>query len=346
VTDLRGVMIGAGYFAAFQAEAWRALPGAAITAVADLDPERARAFARTWGIPRAYGDAAEMLERERPDFVDIVTRPESHLALARLAAERGAHVICQKPLAPTWEESLAVEQACRARGVRLIVHENWRWQPWYREARRLIDAGAVGRPFYVSFRMRTGDGRGPEPYTVQPYFRDMPRLLIYETAVHFLDTFRFLAGEIREVFCRTRRLNAAIRGEDFALVQVTFDSGAAGLIDANRIAGPVPAPPAFGVLALEGDEGALRLGEDGRLFVTRYGRAEEEHPFTRPAEGYKGNSIRALQEHIVARLRDGDPAEPEGADYLKTAAAVFACYRSAASGAPVAPGTLFEEAGG
>ena len=113
-------------------------------------------------------------------------------------------------------------ESCASRGVRLLIHENWRWQPWYREAKRLISEERLGRVFHLGFRMRTGDGRGPAPYTHQPYFRQMPRLLLYETGVHFLDTFRFLGGEMESVFCQTDRINPAIQGEDCALLFVSF----------------------------------------------------------------------------------------------------------------------------
>src|SRR5688500_16073194 len=155
-----------------------------------------------------------MLDKERPTFVDIATRPESHLGLVRLAAEHGVHVICQKPMAPTWEECVAMVEVCERAKVRLLIHENWRWQPWYREAKKLLETGAIGRLFQISFFWRTGDGGGSEPYAVQPYFRQMPRLLVYETLVHILDTFRFLADEVTSVYCQNRRVNPVITGED------------------------------------------------------------------------------------------------------------------------------------
>src|SRR5262245_51902265 len=101
-------MIGGGRFARFHAEAWRRVAGARIVAVADEAPGLAEEFSEQFGIPRAYRDAAEMLEREQPDFVDIVTRPDSHLEIIRLAARHGGSVICQKPLAPTWEDCVAM----------------------------------------------------------------------------------------------------------------------------------------------------------------------------------------------------------------------------------------------
>jgi predicted dehydrogenase len=285
-----------------------------------------------------------MLDRERPDFVDIVTRPDSHLAIARLAANAGVHVICQKPMAPTMADAAAMISACADRGVRLLIHENWRWQPWYREIRRLVDAGVFGRIFHLGFRMRTGDGRGADAYPAQPYFREMPRLLIYETLVHFLDTFRYLAGEIDRVWCRTSRINPLIKGEDCAWIDLQFSGGCHGLIDANRISGPAPPETAFGTLTLEGERAALRMTPEGRLWLTEYGSDERQHEFTIPACGYKGDSVKAVQQHFVHCLNTGLPAESEGRDYLQTLAAVFACYESAAAGKPILPAQIAEGA--
>src|SRR5262245_25725376 len=217
---LRGAIIGAGFFAGYQAEAWRRIAGCEIVAVAEPLAERAHEFARRWGIPRVYGSAAELLRSERPAFVDIATRPDTHLPLVELAAAHGVNAICQKPLAPTWEECIRMIDICRAAQVRLLIHENWRWQAWYREVKGLIESETFGRVYHLGFCMRNGDGRGAQPYAVQPYFSEMPHLLIYETLVHFIDTFRFLVGEIEAVFCQLRRINPRIAGEDYAIIQL------------------------------------------------------------------------------------------------------------------------------
>src|SRR5262245_16040209 len=91
---LKGAMIGAGRFARFHAEAWRRVEGADIVAVADGAPGRAEEFSERFGIGRAYCDATEMLERERPGFGDIVTGPDSHLQPVSPAARCGAGVTC------------------------------------------------------------------------------------------------------------------------------------------------------------------------------------------------------------------------------------------------------------
>jgi predicted dehydrogenase len=331
------VLIGAGYFAGFQAEAWRRLAGVELVAVADMLPGKARTFADRFGLRAAYESADEALDRERPDFVDIATRPEAHLDLTRRAAACQAHVICQKPMAPTSTDCVAMCEACEAAGVRLLVHENWRWQPWYREAKRVLDAGDLGRVVQASFFWRTADGRGPAPYPTQPYFAQMPRLLVYETLVHLLDTFRYLLGEVEHLSCETARVNPIIAGEDQALIHLKFAAGGLGLIDGNRVTGPDPPGVAMGTLLLEGERATLRVSPDGCLWLTPRGEAERPLPFAPPTTGYKGDSVFATQAHLIDCLRTGRPSESDGRDYLKTVALVEACYRSAADGVRARP---------
>jgi predicted dehydrogenase len=329
---VNGILIGAGYFAQFHADAWKRMEGVRITAVADPDRPRAEEFARRFSIPVVYDSAAQALAGEHPDFADIATRPSSHVELTLLAARHGVNVICQKPMAPTLEDCRAMIDGCARAGVRLVIHENWRWQPWYREARQLIDAGHLGRIFHIAFTVRAGDGRGAEPYTVQPYFRTMDRFLTYEMLVHYLDTIRYLTGDIAEVFCRMNRVNPVIAGEDMSVIHSRNEAGVSALIDANRISGPLPPDMAFGTMRLEGDRGLLRMTGDGKLFLTKYGEQERPHPYPIPATGYKGDSILAMQQHIIDCFRFGARAQSEGPEYINTVEAVDACYRSAESG--------------
>jgi predicted dehydrogenase len=329
---VKGVIVGAGYFAGFHAEAWNRLPGVKIAGAADPDIPRVREFASRWNIPAVYASAEEAIDAERPDFVDIATRPEFHLPLTAQAAELHVPaIICQKPMAPTPEAAREMVTVCERAGTRLVIHENWRWQPWYREAKRLASAGEIGRLFHIGFTIRIGDGRGPEPYTVQPYFRTMPRLLVYETLVHHLDTARFFGGEFEDLCCRIARINPLISGEDYAVVHGRLSDGATMLIDANRISGSVPPPVAFGAMRLEGDAALIRIDEAGALFLTPYGGEERRVSFPSPTTGYKGDAVLAMQRHFIDCIRSGRPAESEGRDYLKTVDAVEACYRSAAS---------------
>jgi D-apiose dehydrogenase len=336
-TRLHGVMIGAGQFATYHIDAWSRLPDVRITAVCDRDPNNADDLAQRYGVSARFTDWREMIDSQRPDFVDIITPPETHHAMCLYAAQHGAHVICQQPLAPTAEAAAHVVSDMADMTVRFMVHENWRWQPWYREAKRALDAGDLGRVVQATFVWRTGDGRGPTPYPTQPYFSQMPRLLVYETLVHLLDTFRYLVGEVEHLSCETARVNPAIAGEDQALIHLKFAGGGLGLIDGNRVTGPDPPGVAMGTLLLEGERGTLRVSPDGYLWLTRAGEAERRLPFDPPTAGYKGDSVFATQAHLIECLRTGRPSESDGRDYLKTVALVEACYRSAATGARAWP---------
>ena len=332
---LKGAITGAGFFAGFQAEAWNQIDGANIVAVADPLPGKAREFAAKHEFAHAYESVDEMLDAEKPDFVDIATRPDSHLDLVKNAAKRGIDVICQKPMAPTFAESVEMTDYCEEMNVRLLIHENWRWQPWYREIKKLIEAGQIGDRFTTRFSWRTGDGAGPEPYAHQPYFREMPRLLIYESLVHLLDTFRYLVGEVESLTCSINRKNPVIAGEDQATINLLFENGLTGTIDGDRTNGPFPAPMAMGSLYISGTAATLDMDPDGSIMVTPAGNSSRALRFDRPETGYKGESVLAAQRHYLDCLRTGQTCESEGRSYLRTVRLVEACYEAAATGSTV-----------
>ncbi|MCB1968415.1 MAG: Gfo/Idh/MocA family oxidoreductase, partial [Candidatus Accumulibacter sp.] len=222
---LRVVAVGAGYFSQFQYQGWRNIDAVDISALTNRDLAKGQALAARYGVPRVYGQVEEMLDRERPDLLDIITTPATYRQYIAAAAQRGIAVICQKPFGRSFGEAVQLVEIAEQAGIPLVVHENFRWQPWYREARRLIDAGRLGVLHSAAFRLRPGDGQGAQAYLDrQPYFQQMPRLLVYETAIHWIDTFRFLIGEVAAVYARLRRINPVIAGEDAAYIVFEYDS--------------------------------------------------------------------------------------------------------------------------
>ena len=332
--------VGAGYFSQFHLQGWRDLPQVELAAWCDRDPGKLQGFARE----NSFSDLDQMLERVKPDLLDIVTPPETHLEIVRIAAARGVPMICQKALAPSYEEARQVVSTAQAAGTPLVVHENFRWTPWHREAKRLISAGTIGALHSVSFRLRPGDGQGELAYLDrQPYFRKMPRLLVYETAIHWIDTFRYLMGEVTAVFSWLRRINPAIVGEDAGYIVFEFDGGPTGLFDGNRLNDHVAANPrrTMGEMWLEGANGVLRLDGEARLWWKPHQEPEMEHRYdSGPADAFGGGACRALQSHVVDHFLSNKPLENTGRDYLANLRVQEAIYLSNAQGRKIAMAEL------
>lgn len=338
---LRGVCIGAGYFSHFQYEAWQRIPDVEIVAFSNRDLEKAAEITAKFGIQNCYADYREMFDVEKPDFVDIITPPPSHQEICAEAAKRGIDIICQKPLGPSVGVAREIVANAAAANVRFMVHENFRFQPWHREIKRLIEAGAIGDKLHsLHFRTRMGDGWGENAYIPrQPYFRDYPRLLVYETGVHYIDTFRYLAGEISRVSAWLRRLNPVIKGEDCGLLVFEFQNGALGQWDANRFNEPAcPVTEArytFGEFLVEGNTGSIRLYLDGRITIKSLGGEETEHAYPHERRGFAGDCCYIAQRHFTDCLLTGVFCETSGEEYLKTMIVQETIYESAAKRGPV-----------
>jgi predicted dehydrogenase len=329
---IKGVCIGAGYFSDYHLDAWRRIPQVELTAICDVDPIKAKNAAEKHGIKAFYTDYKRMISVERPDFVDIITPPPSHVEICAYAAQEKIDMICQKPLAPTYDGCERILNVTRKTGVHFMVHENWRWQPWYREIHRLIRSGNLGRVFSAYFRMRTGDGQGPNAYlNRQPYFRDYTRFLIYETGVHFIDTFRFLFGEIETVYARVRGINPAVRGEDSCQIMFGHTGGGTTIFDANRYNECEAVDPrlTFGNLRIDASGGHLELDTDGIIRIKSLGSAPIHAPYTFNRQGFAGDSVHAMQAYFIRQLERGSGFQSNINDYLKAFRIMEACYASA-----------------
>lgn len=322
---------GLGYFSHFHQDAWSRCPDVRVVAMADQDAAKRAAATQLFPDAALYDGAEGMLAVARPDLIDIVTPPANHLPLVAAAAAKGVNVICQKPLAPDWDTAVAIVKTAEHAGITLAVHENFRFMPWFREAKKLVEAGRIGTPLQVSFRLRPGDGQGPDAYLArQPYFQTMPRFLIHETGIHLIDVFRFLLGEITGVFARLKRFNPAIAGEDAGVVVFEFENGGTGVFDGNRhVAHPADdTRMTNGVMLLEGTGGTIRLDGYGRLFVMPHDGPEAEHVYSWENRGYGGDCVFHQIRHIVDHFTRGTPLVNDGRSYLRNIEIEEAIYRS------------------
>jgi predicted dehydrogenase len=329
---MRVVAFGTGFFSTYHYDSWSRIPGVELAGICvHSNVARGEEFAGRYGAARVFTDSAAMLDETKPELVDVITTPESHLDLVGLAVARGIPVICQKPLAPSFAEAETMVRIGKERGTLIVAHENWRFRPWNREVGRLLRDGAIGEPYNVTFRMRPGDGQGPRAYLDrQRYFQQMPRFLIHETGIHTIDVLRFLMGRITGVFAYLRKLNPVIAGEDAGYVTFAFASGAAGIFDGNRLADfeAENTRLTMGELLVEGPGGALRVDGQGRIWRRSKGSPEVEHSYLWEQRGYAGDSVHALQTHVVDHLRDGTPVENTAMEYLEALRVEEAIYRS------------------
>jgi predicted dehydrogenase len=324
-------IVGCGFFSREHQRAWARVPQSRVIALVDADVAKARVAAEAFPGAQVFTDAEAMLDASRPDVVDIVTPPATHRALVAAAARRGIAAICQKPLAPTLAEAAALVAEAEQTGTTLIVHENFRFMPWFQETRAILDKGLLGTPLGIFFRLRPGDGQGPDAYlNRQPYFQKMARFLVHETAIHLIDVFRFLMGEVTAVFARLKRFNPVIAGEDAGVIVFDFQSGATGLFDGNRLVDhpSEDARMTMGIMFLEGAGGTLRLDGYGRLFLKPHGAEEREHAYAWTNSGYGGDCVLRQIEHIVGHLVEGAPVFNSGREYLRNFEIEEAVYRS------------------
>ena len=338
VRPLRGALIGCGFVSRHHLAAWRTFDDVELAAVCDVRPERLE-----WALPlcagetRAYASAAEMLASEKLDFVEICTRPDSHRSLTELAAAHGVSVLCQKPAAETRADLLAMIACCEAAGVRLMIHENWRFRPWYRAMKQAVDSGAIGRLIRLRLAHRDWRALVPGGFADQPFFAEMPRLVLFEMGPHLIDTARYLMGEVSSVSATLGRFGPGHPGEDVAQLALRSESGALGLVDISWCAPADVSRPewALNETVIEGTAGALRLLADGSLRMDYSDGRSEQIDVTLPADDreiYLDGYI-LTQRHFLRGLRDRTSAyETSGPETLKTMDVIWAGYQSAEEG--------------
>jgi predicted dehydrogenase len=331
-TPLRIGVIGCGFFARNHLHSWRdlAVKGAQLAAVCDVDAGKARAAGETFGVPH-YTDAAAMLDAERLDVADIVTRQDTHRPLAEMTIARGIATIVQKPFAPSWDECVAVVEAARSAGVWLAVHENFRFQAPMRAVREAIDRGAIGTPSWARICFRTGF----DVYKTQPYFYDEERLAIADVGIHMLDLARFFLGDVERVSCETQKRNPRVRAEDTVTMLLRHAGGAVSVVECTYESRRLPDHFPETLLVVEGDKGAVALDAGCRMAVTSGGTVRTEHvgapllPWTNHPWHVAQQGVVGACGHFLDCLQRGIPAETSGEDNLKTYALVDAAYRAA-----------------
>jgi D-apiose dehydrogenase len=242
---LRVALAGAGMISFYHLLAWSRL-GSRVQLVAIADPDRAKAEnrAKSFNIPAVFDSVAAMVAAEEINAIDVASPRETHVENIELAASRGIHVLCQKPLAPTLSLSEALIHSVDGR-IRLMVHENWRFRPWYREIKQWLDAGLIGQSLLGNMAVLSSgilpDSSGRRPALErQPFMARETRFLIAEALIHQLDVVRWLMGPLRVIGARASRSVQAVDGETLASIFMENGEGAPVVVTGTMAAPGFP----------------------------------------------------------------------------------------------------------
>lgn len=332
--ELRFAIFGTGFWSRYQLAGWRELPGVKCVAVYNRTRAKAETFALSNGIPSVYDNPDRLIEEIRPDFIDVITNPETHRQFVELAAQHKIPVICQKPMAASLADAESMVQTCRQAGVPLLINENWRWQTPLRELKRILDSGKIGNVF----RARIDYCNSYPVFDNQPFLKNVERFILTDIGSHIFDATRFLFGEAAWLCCQTHRVHRDIKGEDVATTMMQMRSGATVVCNmsyASRVEHD-KFPETF--VLVEGSEGSVALGPDYWIRITtREGTMARRYPpqfYPWADSRYEvvHSSIVDCQRDLLQALRDGGHAETTGEDNLKTLKLVYAAYQSVAAG--------------
>jgi predicted dehydrogenase len=236
-------------------------------------------------------------------------------------------------MAPSLEEAKRMVHASAAAGVKLFVHENFRWQAPIRALKAALDSGVIGEPF----KARVSFVSGFPVFDNQPFLAGLEHFILTDIGSHTLDVCRYLFGEAKTLFCLTGRVNKKIRGEDVANVLMEMQTGLHCYAEMSYAS--ILEKEAFPqtLVLIEGEKGSLHLTHDFVLkTTTRQGTTSEEikpvmYPWLDPAYAVVHSSIVDCNRDLLKGLQGG-PCETTGEDNLKTAELVWSSYQSAATG--------------
>jgi len=264
---------------------------------------------------------------ESADGVVICTPPDSHIALGRLAAERGAHLMVEKPFAVSAEGLEPFLKLCEEKRRRVLIAHNWRYWPPMLLVEQMLKEGRIGpvRAARTEYAYHLGFHRYPGKDYRDFYMADPKQgggCLLDES--HAIDYMRWLLGEITEVSAIVDRVSALQIGtDDVADLTVRFASGAVGNIHMNLFAWNMHSH-----FELMGEGGVIqwrRMENEVRLYDPRAARWE-----VYPSGGQLNDMYVEEARHFVACVRGEAEPRCDGWDGLRTMQVIDAARRASA----------------
>lgn len=305
---------------------------ARLVCIADVNEETARAQAERYGAQRWVTDYHELLAMPEVDAVIVGIPARFHTEAVIAAAERGKHILCEKPMARTLEECDRMAEAASRAGVVLQVAFVRRFDPDWGKLRELALAGRVGRP---CLWRRMAAGSAPQP----PYgawysdarYSDGP---LTESASHDFDFVRYTFGEVKAVTASTWQMGTTGDVLDTGTVILDFESGDQMLC---LWSWGLPARCSGFVAGLDvlGPEGAIQQprpieGDEWAVTIRKAGGVEETERF-HFVRG-EGNWFAAQIDNFIAAARGKEAPRATAEDGRKTLEIALAAFESSRTG--------------
>jgi predicted dehydrogenase len=326
---LRVGIIGAGQVGERHAIAFSAAQGAQVVGIADLMAERAEALTRRYG-GQSFSDWRPMMDLDL-DILVVGLPHHLHVEPTEAAAQRGVHVLMEKPIATTLADGQRIVELCEQAGVKLTVSFVHRFRDECQFARQWLDQGWIGSPQVVRGVM-TAPRKPDLPAWVTHKQSAGGGVMMY-SAIHEVDRLRWLVGsEIAAITAHTRRWDPDSEVEDGAAALLTFANGAVATLTAHAPA--YWAQPALWETELFGSEGLLRIGREAVEISSNRLQARLETQSSASRLGPHYNFIRQAEAFVAAIVHDTEPAVTahDGLQALRT---VLALYQSAETGQTV-----------
>jgi len=332
---LKFAVLGCGFWSKFQIGAWSEIENAELAAVYNRTPSKAKKIAEYFNVPRVYDNPEELFTREKPDFVDIITDVDTHAHFVEMAVKHGVrYIICQKPMAPDFETAKRMVRVCEEAGVKLYIHENYRWQAPVRRFKQIIDSGIIGGPF----KARVSFLSGFPVFDNQPFLKELDHFILTDMGSHVFDVCRFLFGECAQLWCQTRAVNPGIKGEDVAVIMMDMKNGMPVYTEMSYAS--IIEHDTFSTLNIlvEGEKGSVFLGPKFEIrTTTRKGTVSEivkfpSYAWADPDYIVNHESGIHINRNILEDIQGKGKAENSGRDNLETVRLIWASYESAGTG--------------
>jgi UDP-N-acetyl-2-amino-2-deoxyglucuronate dehydrogenase len=333
MTDpIRIGILGAGSISDTHARAALAIPGVEIAAVYGRNADKSRRLAELYGGV-AFDSLARFLDHRPMDVVAIGSPSALHAEQGIAAAERGLHVLVEKPIDVTAARGAALVAATETAGVKLGVLFQDRLKPDLVRLREFLHAGGLGRVLLASARVKW---HRPPGYYSASRWRGTKALdggaALVNQGIHTVDLLVWLLGPVARVKALTATRLHSIEGEDVALALLCFASGAVATLEATTAAFPgyprrVEISGTEGTVIVEGDHLAaadLRSPVSGLVTAGDGGAASASTAVVSDAAPHR----RMIEDFARAIVAGGPPA-CDGREGLRSLAVVEAVYASA-----------------